>query len=145
MLKKMKHFRNYSRYGELYRIKNIFRLMKSQLEHKPKFHWKPRRIKAHFCFSFVTFALSRILHFGYHLKYRHKPISQLELLEVGLNGTSSVVYRFIVNLLLILKYAFHIPSVHRYPELILIQNQACSDLLIDGWQINFYLADLNKI
>ena len=81
----------YSRYGELWRIENSFRVMKSQLECMPTFHWKPRRIKAHFCLCFVAFALLRILHFRYHLKYGHKPISQAELLEEVLNVEVSVI------------------------------------------------------
>ena len=81
----------YRRYGELWRIENSFRVMKSQLESRPTFHWKPRRIKAHFCLCFVAFSLLRILHFRYHLKYGHKPISETQLLEEVLHVEASVI------------------------------------------------------
>ena len=77
----------YRRYGELWRIENSFRVMKSQLESRPTFHWKPRRIKAHFCLCFVAFSLLRIL----HLKYGHKPISEAQLLEEVLHVEASVI------------------------------------------------------
>ena len=44
----------------------------------------------------------------------------------------------------ILNYSLHKPSVYWDAEFILTQNHVCSDLFLNGRQINLYLADLNK-
>ena len=33
---------------------------------------------------------------------------------------------------------------YRHPKVVLSQNNVCSDLFLDGRQINFYLTDLNS-
>ena len=71
----------YQRYSELWEIEESFRVMKTDLGTRPTFHWKPRRIHAHFCICFVAFALVQIAHYCYHLQYSRKPISKGRMLR----------------------------------------------------------------
>jgi transposase len=48
-------------YHHLWKIEERFRIMKSQLETRPIFHWKPRRIHGHFVLCFLAFMLERRL------------------------------------------------------------------------------------
>ena len=48
-------------YHDLWRIEESFRVMKTQLEVRPIFHWTPRRIKGHFVLCFLAFLLERTL------------------------------------------------------------------------------------
>ncbi len=48
-------------YHDLWRIEESFRIMKSNLEVRPVFHWTERRIKGHFVVCFIAFLLLRTL------------------------------------------------------------------------------------
>lgn len=48
-------------YRTLWRIEESFRVMKSTLEVRPIFHWKPERIHGHFVVCFLAFMLERKL------------------------------------------------------------------------------------
>jgi transposase len=48
-------------YRTLWRIEESFRVMKSTLEVRPIFHWKPKRIQGHFVVCFLSFMLERKL------------------------------------------------------------------------------------
>ena len=48
-------------YRTLWRIEESFRVMKSTLEVRPVFHWKPERIHGHFVVCFLAFMLERKL------------------------------------------------------------------------------------
>ena len=72
----------YGHYGELWRIEEGFRVLKSALAIRPVFHWSERRVKAHIAICFVAFSLLRIL------RYRHnsmhggkKPLSEARILS----------------------------------------------------------------
>jgi transposase len=49
------------KYKELWRIEESFRLMKSQLEVRPMFHWTERRISGHLVMCFLAFVVLREL------------------------------------------------------------------------------------
>ena len=48
-------------YHTLWKIEESFRVMKSTLEVRPIFHWKPERIHGHFVLCFLSFMLERKL------------------------------------------------------------------------------------
>jgi len=48
-------------YHTLWKIEESFRIMKSTLEVRPVFHWKPSRIHGHFVICFLAFMLERRL------------------------------------------------------------------------------------
>lgn len=50
-------------YGDLWKIEESFRVMKSTLEVRPVFHWTESRIKGHFVLCFLAFLLERTLEF----------------------------------------------------------------------------------
>jgi len=50
-------------YGDLWKIEESFRVMKSTLEVRPVFHWTEPRIKGHFVLCFLAFLLERTLEF----------------------------------------------------------------------------------
>ena len=50
-------------YHTLWKIEESFRIMKSTLEVRPIFHWKPERIYGHFVVCFLSFMLERKLEF----------------------------------------------------------------------------------
>ena len=50
-------------YHTLWKIEESFRVMKSTLEVRPIFHWKPERIHGHFVACFLAFMLERRLEF----------------------------------------------------------------------------------
>lgn len=50
-------------YHTLWKIEESFRIMKSTLEVRPIFHWKPERIHGHFVVCFLAFMLERKLEF----------------------------------------------------------------------------------
>jgi transposase len=49
------------KYKELWRIEESFRLMKSQLEVRPMFHWTEKRISGHLVMCFLAFVFMREL------------------------------------------------------------------------------------
>jgi len=46
-----------NRYKGLWQIEEAFRINKSDLKMRPIFHWKPRRIRAHILFCYITYAV----------------------------------------------------------------------------------------
>ncbi len=50
-------------YHQLWKIEECFRIMKSHLEVRPVFHWKPKRIEGHFVICFLSFVLERTLEY----------------------------------------------------------------------------------
>lgn len=49
------------KYKELWKIEESFRLMKSQLEVRPMFHWTDKRISGHLALCFIAFVVMREL------------------------------------------------------------------------------------
>lgn len=48
-------------YHSLWRIENLFRTLKTQLEARPIFHWTPKRIQGHFCLCFMALVVERTI------------------------------------------------------------------------------------
>ncbi len=48
-------------YGQLWRIEDAFRVLKSTMQTRPIYHWTPKRIKGHFTVCFLAFVLERAL------------------------------------------------------------------------------------
>lgn len=48
-------------YHSLWRIENLFRILKTHLEARPIFHWTPKRIQGHFCLCFIALVLERTI------------------------------------------------------------------------------------
>jgi len=46
-----------NRYKGLWQIEEAFRINKGDLKMRPIFHWKPRRIRAHILFCYITYAV----------------------------------------------------------------------------------------
>ncbi len=53
----------YTYYKQLYAIEHGFRDLKSDLQIRPTFHWKPERIRAHFALCYLAFAAIRRLRY----------------------------------------------------------------------------------
>ncbi len=66
-------------YHTLWKIEESFRIMKSNLEVRPIFHWTEQRIKGHFVVCFLAFLLERTLEFK--LKKNDTPLSPLQIRE----------------------------------------------------------------
>ena len=62
-----------SRYRELWRIEESFRIIKTDLKVRPVYHWTEARIKAHLALSFMAFSLVR--HLGHRLAGRRLTLS----------------------------------------------------------------------
>ena len=80
-------------YHDLWRIEESFRVMKSQLEVRPVFHWTPRRIKGHFVLCFLAFLLERTLEWMAREKEIEATpekirgaLNELEVCELEYNG-----------------------------------------------------------
>lgn len=52
-----------SRYKELWRVEEAFRVAKCTLKTRPIFHWKPHRIRSHVLLCFLTLFIERFLEF----------------------------------------------------------------------------------
>lgn len=52
-----------SRYKDLWRVEEAFRVAKCTLKTRPIFHWKPQRIRAHVLLCFLTLFIERFLEF----------------------------------------------------------------------------------
>ena len=48
-------------YSQLWRIEECFRVLKTNLELRPVYHWTPKRIQGHFVLCFLAFLLERTL------------------------------------------------------------------------------------
>jgi len=48
-------------YHQLWKIEESFRVLKTNLEARPIFHWTEKRIKGHFVLCFIAFLLERTL------------------------------------------------------------------------------------
>ena len=67
-------------YHHLWKIEESFRIMKTNLEVRPVFHWTEPRIKGHFVICFLAFLLERTLEFK--LKKAHLSVSPPQIREV---------------------------------------------------------------
>lgn len=52
-----------SAYRGLYKIEESFRILKTNLKARPVYHYKERRIRAHFLICYITLVLQRVLEY----------------------------------------------------------------------------------
>ena len=69
-----------STYRGLWQVEQTFRIVKSNLEIRPVFHYNTDRIKAHFLICYMSLALIRYVEFELHKNNLHYPIDQLHFL-----------------------------------------------------------------
>ncbi len=70
-------------YRSLYKIEESFRILKTNLEARPVYHFKSRRIRSHFLVCYVALVLQRLLE--YKLKKAEIELSTHEIMN-GLSG-----------------------------------------------------------
>lgn len=78
-----------SKYANLWKIEESFRINKHTLKMRPIFHWKPDRIHSHIAICYMTFSVLR------HLQYRvnlTQKISVDRIIET-LNDVQASIYR----------------------------------------------------
>lgn len=56
-------------YHTLWRIEDLFRTFKTQLETRPVWHWTEKRIQGHFCLCFLALVFERTLEIECHKKF----------------------------------------------------------------------------
>ena len=64
-----------SKYGRLHMIEDAFRVHKTNLEIRPVFHWKERRLQSHIVLCSMSFAIIRNLQYGIGLVFGEEKIS----------------------------------------------------------------------
>ena len=72
-------------YKSLYKIEESFRILKTNLEARPVYHFKPRRIRSHFLICYIALVLQRLLE--YKLSAAGIELSTHEIM----NGLSSFI------------------------------------------------------
>lgn len=79
-------------YNRLWKIEESFRVLKSNLEVRPVFHWTPKRINGHMVVCFISFLLQRTLelkllenNLSYSTEKIRKSIEELELSVIKIN------------------------------------------------------------
>ena len=85
-------------YRKLWRIEESFRIMKSSLEVRPVFHWKPSRIHGHFVLCFLAFMMERRLEaLLREAEIEHSPerireaLNGMQLAKLRLNGEETFI------------------------------------------------------
>jgi transposase len=85
-------------YHTLWKIEESFRIMKSSLEVRPVFHWKPERIHGHFVVCFLSFMMERRLEIMLNeSKIEHSPerikeaLNEMQLAKVQLNDCETYI------------------------------------------------------
>jgi transposase len=85
-------------YHTLWKIEESFRIMKSSLEVRPVFHWKPERIRGHFVVCFLSFMMERRLEIVLNeAVIEHSPekikeaLNEMQLAKVQLNGCETYI------------------------------------------------------
>ncbi|MDI6817526.1 MAG: hypothetical protein QME41_10140, partial [Actinomycetota bacterium] len=67
-----------------------FRITKHDLKVRPVFHFKPRRVKAHFAISFAAYSL--VKHLEYRVKLQYKKISPERIRQILIRVQTSILY-----------------------------------------------------
>ena len=85
-------------YHTLWKIEESFRIMKSSLEVRPVFHWKPDRIRGHFVICFLSFMMERRLEIMLNeAGIEHSPerireaLNEMQLAKVQLNSCETYI------------------------------------------------------
>jgi transposase len=71
-----------ARYNDLWKVEAAFRVTKHDLQVRPVFHWKPRRIAAHMAICFTAYALVKHLEYRVRLCYRKLSIEKIRQLLI---------------------------------------------------------------
>jgi transposase len=71
-----------ARYNDLWKVEDAFRVTKHDLQVRPVFHWKPRRIKAHIAICFTAYALVKHLEYRVRLCYGKLSIEKIRQLLI---------------------------------------------------------------
>lgn len=79
-----------SRYSQLWRIEEAFRINKHQLSMRPMYHFKPERIHAHLAICYVTFAVLKLIE--YQTALTQRILSVNDILAALLNTEASIYY-----------------------------------------------------
>lgn len=79
-----------SQYRNLWEVENAFRISKHDLKIRPVYHWKPRRVKAHFAICYVSYCLTRYLEYRVRLQY--KKLSTEKIRKALINSQLSIYY-----------------------------------------------------
>lgn len=77
-------------YSNLWQVEEAFRVTKHDLEVRPTFHWKPRRVKAHVAIAFTAYSLVRYLE--YRVKLQYIKLSPEEIRKNLIGVQTSVLY-----------------------------------------------------
>lgn len=86
----LKHSEILTHYNNLWQIENAFRITKHDLKVRPVFHFKPRRVKAHFAISFAAFAL--VKHLEYRVRLQYKKLSPEKIRQILIRTQVSVLF-----------------------------------------------------
>ena len=85
-------------YHNLWRIEESFRVLKTNLETRPIYHWIPKRIKGHFVLCFLAFLLERTLELelkknnvDYSVDRIRESLSLLELSIININDKQYIL------------------------------------------------------
>lgn len=85
-------------YHQLWKIEESFRVLKTNLEARPIFHWTERRIKGHFMLCFIAFLLERTLELelkknkiSYSVERIRTSLSALELSVVNMEDKKYIL------------------------------------------------------
>ena len=82
----------YARYGELWRIRGSFWLLKHTMAIRPIFLCTARRVKAHVAICFAASAILRMLRYLYNTRYgAEHPLSEARILAELRNVETSVL------------------------------------------------------
>lgn len=85
-------------YHNLWKIEESFRVLKTNLETRPVYHWTPKRIKGHFVLCFLAFLLERTLelelkksNIDYSVDKIRESLSSLELSIININDKQYIL------------------------------------------------------
>ena len=78
-----------SRYKELWRVEEAFRVVKCTLKTRPIFHWKPHRIRSHVLLCFLTLFIERFLEFL--LRQKGTPLTP-DKIRHALSGVHTTIF-----------------------------------------------------
>lgn len=85
-------------YHNLWKIEESFRILKTNLETRPVYHWTPKRIKGHFVLCFLAFLLERTLeielkknNIDYSVDKIRESLSSLELSIINIEDKQYIL------------------------------------------------------
>jgi transposase len=79
-----------ARYNDLWQVEAAFRVTKHDLQVRPVFHWKPRRIAAHIAICFTAYAL--VKHLEYRVRLCYKKLSIEKIRQLLIRVQTSILF-----------------------------------------------------